>query len=103
MFAFNLKSGEGHAFLLLDENWVLDNRSDEIVTYAEIGWPTMRTSSLPIWLGEEDIAALAEAHGVIVPKRPIHPGRADGEHWPQQVTGHIDFLRVRNGCPHILD
>ena len=55
---------------------------------------------VPIWLGEEDIAALEADHGIeLVPKR-MQPG---GGHAPRQVTGHIDFLQVRNGCLHILD
>lgn len=33
----NLKSGQGHAFLLLDDMRVLDNRFDEVVTYSEVG------------------------------------------------------------------
>jgi predicted transglutaminase-like cysteine proteinase len=37
MFACNLKSGEGHAFLLMDDGRVLDNRFDEIVSYDEVG------------------------------------------------------------------
>ena len=37
MFACDLKSGEGHAFLLLDAGRVLDNRFDEVVRYAEVG------------------------------------------------------------------
>jgi predicted transglutaminase-like cysteine proteinase len=37
MFACNLKSGEGHAFLLLDDGRVLDNRFDDVVPYSEVG------------------------------------------------------------------
>ncbi|MDN3273376.1 transglutaminase-like cysteine peptidase [Frankia sp. RB7] len=37
MFACNLTTGEGHAFLLLDDGRVLDNRFDEIVRYSEAG------------------------------------------------------------------
>jgi hypothetical protein len=37
MFACNLKSGEGHAFLLLDDLRVMDNRFDEVVPYGEVG------------------------------------------------------------------
>jgi hypothetical protein len=35
---------------------------------------------IPIWLDEADITALEHA-----------------------ITGHIDFLHVRNGCVHVLD
>jgi transposase-like protein len=50
---------------------------------------------VPIWLVEEDIAALEEMYGLtIVPKQG---------HKPRHLTGHIDFLQVRNGAVHILD
>lgn len=37
MFACYLKTGEGHAFLLLDDGRVLDNRFDELVGFNEVG------------------------------------------------------------------
>ncbi|QIO32311.1 transglutaminase-like cysteine peptidase [Bradyrhizobium sp. 1(2017)] len=37
MWACNLKSGEGHAFLLLDDGRALDNRFNEIVSWGEVG------------------------------------------------------------------
>jgi hypothetical protein len=37
MFACNLKTGEGHAFLL-DDRRVQDDRFDEIVRYSEVGF-----------------------------------------------------------------
>jgi ATP-dependent exoDNAse (exonuclease V) beta subunit len=50
---------------------------------------------IPIWLGESDIAALETQHGVeLVPRA----GAAE-----RSITGHIDFLQVRNGCVHVLD
>jgi transposase-like protein len=53
------------------------------------------TVEVPIWLNEADIAALERQHGVeLVPR--------DGNK-PRIVTGHIDFLQVRNGALHILD
>jgi len=49
---------------------------------------------VPIWLTENDIAALEKQHGIeLVPRN----GR------PRSITGHIDFLQVRNGAVHILD
>lgn len=49
---------------------------------------------IPIWLTETDIAALEAQHSIeLVP-------RGNG---PRAITGHIDFLQVRNGCVHILD
>ncbi len=59
---------------------------------------------VPIWLIEDDIAALEDMHGVaIVPKEPIHPSRPSRGHKPRFITGHIDFLQVRNGAIHVLD
>lgn len=55
---------------------------------------------VPIWLDEADIAYLEAEHNIeLVPKQE----RPDGGHTPRQITGHIDFLQVRNGCLHILD
>ncbi len=49
---------------------------------------------VPIWLAENDIAALEKQHGVeLVPKNGA----------PRSITGHIDFVQVRNGAVHILD
>jgi transposase-like protein len=50
---------------------------------------------VPIWLTEEDITALEAEHGI-----ELAPGRGTGE---RAITGHIDFLQVRNGAVHILD
>ena len=50
---------------------------------------------VPIWLTESDIAAIERRWGVtLVP--PTGTG-------PRVVTGHIDFLQIRNGAIHILD
>jgi hypothetical protein len=59
---------------------------------------------VPIWLKEDDIAALEEKHRVtIVPRQPLDPAYPDAGHKPRHITGHIDFLQVRNGAIHILD
>jgi hypothetical protein len=59
---------------------------------------------VPIWLIEDDIAALEDMYGVaIVPKEPLHPARPSRGHKPRFITGHIDFLQARNGAIHILD
>jgi ATP-dependent exoDNAse (exonuclease V) beta subunit len=50
---------------------------------------------IPIWLDEQDIAVLEHQHGI-----ELAPRRGDG---PRAITGHIDFLQVRNGAVHILD
>jgi len=44
---------------------------------------------VPIWLMEKDIAALEKKYGI--------------ELGAQIITGHLDFLQVRNGAVHILD
>jgi hypothetical protein len=50
---------------------------------------------IPIWLTETDISALESQHGIELAPR-------DGDK-PRVITGHIDFLQVRNGAVHILD
>lgn len=50
---------------------------------------------VPIWLDEQDIAALERQHAIELAAR-------DG-YKPRAITGHIDFLQVRNGCVHVLD
>jgi ATP-dependent exoDNAse (exonuclease V) beta subunit len=49
---------------------------------------------VPIWLMPADIAALETEHGIEL----LPPGSSTGS-----ITGHIDFLQVRNGAVHILD
>ena len=50
---------------------------------------------IPIWLTEIDIAALERQHGIeLVPRTGNQP---------RVITGHIDFLQIRNGAVHILD
>jgi len=59
---------------------------------------------VPIWLDEEDIRALEDKYRVaILPREPLNPKHPDAGHKPRQITGHIDFLQVRNGAIHILD
>lgn len=49
---------------------------------------------VPIWLSEHDIVALEKRHGIgLIPQS----GGA------RTVTGHIDFVQVRNGGVHLLD
>jgi ATP-dependent exoDNAse (exonuclease V) beta subunit len=50
---------------------------------------------VPIWLTEDDLAALETKHGVELAPRDRDVPRA--------ITGHMDFLQVRNGALHILD
>ena len=48
---------------------------------------------VPVWLTHHDIAALETEHGI-----QLLPAGARNS-----ITGHIDFLQVRNGAVHILD
>jgi hypothetical protein len=48
---------------------------------------------VPVWLAQDDIAALESEHGIRLLS-------SDAE---SSITGHIDFLQVRNGAVHILD
>ena len=58
---------------------------------------------VPIWLTEDDIAALEDKYGVtIVPKEPIDPACPDAGHKPRHITGHIDFLQASNGAIHFV-
>jgi len=48
---------------------------------------------IPVWMTPEDIAAIRRQYG-------IELAAADTD---TAITGHIDFLQVRNGSVHILD
>jgi hypothetical protein len=50
---------------------------------------------VPIWLDEDDVAGLEAEYGIELAPRLGDLDRA--------ITGHIDFLQVRNGAVHILD
>ena len=50
---------------------------------------------IPIWLTETDIAALEKQHGI-----DLAPQVGAAE---RTITGHIDFMQVRNGAVHVLD
>jgi hypothetical protein len=49
---------------------------------------------IPIWLTEPDIEAIEQHYAIeLAPKTGA----------PRAITGHIDFLQLRNGAVHILD
>ena len=49
---------------------------------------------IPIWLTETDIEAIEREYAIeLAPKTGA----------PRAITGHLDFLQVRNGAVHILD
>lgn len=51
-------------------------------------------NEIPIWLEKDAIEALQIEHGIRL--------RPEGD-YAHNVTGHIDFIQVRNGAVHILD
>jgi ATP-dependent exoDNAse (exonuclease V) beta subunit len=51
-------------------------------------------TEIPIWLERADIEALEIEHGIRL--------RPDGDN-AAVLTGHIDFIQIRNGAVHILD
>jgi transposase-like protein len=50
---------------------------------------------VPIWLPPSEIRELEREHGILLRSPNASPGAC--------ITGHIDFLQVRNGAVHILD
>ena len=55
---------------------------------------------VPIWLHAEDIAAIERRWGIeLLPKAATAPSEGEA----RSITGHIDFLQIRNGAIHILD
>jgi hypothetical protein len=50
---------------------------------------------IPIWLRESDIAAIEARWGISLAAKVPRGERT--------ITGHIDFLQVRNGAVHLLD
>ena len=50
---------------------------------------------VPIWLPPSEILELEREHGILL-RTPDAPAEVS-------ITGHIDFLQVRNGAVHILD
>ena len=59
---------------------------------------------IPIWLDEDDIAALEAQYGItFTAKSPADSRNSGPSRRSRFITGHIDFLQVRNGAVHILD
>src|SRR5204862_2028635 len=50
---------------------------------------------VPIWLPPVEILELERTHGILL--------RSPDASLDASITGHIDFLQVRNGAVHILD
>jgi hypothetical protein len=80
------------------------DRHPKLQRFMLINDSTTVAVEVPIHLLEDDIAALENYHGVeFVPKEPIQRSRPALGHKPRFITGHIDFLQVRNGAIHVLD
>lgn len=47
----------------------------------------------PVWMSPEDVAAIQRQYGIVLVPDPIETA----------ITGHIDFLQIRNGAVYILD
>jgi transposase-like protein len=80
------------------------DRHSRLQRFMLINDSTTVAVEVPIFLLEDDIAALEDYYAVaIVPKDPVHRARPALGHKPRFITGHIDFLQVRNGAIHLLD
>ena len=64
-------------------------RHDRLQQFMLANDSTTLAVEVPIWLTGDDIAALEQKYGIEL-----------GAH---VITGHLDFLQVRNGAVHILD
>lgn len=80
------------------------DRHPRLQRFMLINDSTTVAVEVPIHLLEDDIAALEDYHGIaIISKEPSHRSRPGLGHKPRFITGHIDFLQVRNGAIHVLD
>jgi transposase-like protein len=53
---------------------------------------------VPVWFTHDDIAAIEKQYRI-----QLFSESSPAEKRPRAITGHIDFLQVRNGAVHILD
>ena len=83
MFAFGVAgSKEGDWARRVDRNEVVEE-------------PPTLAVEVPIWLTPDEIIESERQYGVLLRAPDALPNAA--------ITGHIDFLQVRNGAVHILD
>src|SRR5262249_37738093 len=52
-------------------------------------------TEVPVWLASDDVRAIERQHSITL--------HSAGQPDDPIITGHIDFLQVRNGAVHILD
>ncbi len=80
------------------------DRHSRLQRFMLINDSTTVAVEVPIFLLEDDIAVLEYTYDIsIIPKEPLNPARPGLAHKPRFITGHIDFLQVRNGAIHVLD
>jgi transposase-like protein len=80
------------------------DRHSRLQRFMLINDSTTVAVEVPIFLLEDDIAALEDHYAItIVTKEPARRAQTALRHKPRFITGHIDFLQVRNGSIHILD
>ncbi|MGT2501262.1 PD-(D/E)XK nuclease family protein [Bradyrhizobium guangxiense] len=70
-------------------------RHERLQRFMLVNDSTTIAVEVPIWLTEEDLTAIEDSYGITI--SPKQHGQ------PRHLTGHIDFLQVRNGALHILD
>lgn len=69
-------------------------RHQHLQRFMLVNDSTTLAVEVPIWLAPPEIAALEREHGMAL----LPPGSG-----ATAITGHMDFLQVRNGAVHILD
>ena len=81
-------TGDNHARHAALQRFMLANDSTTVAV------------EVPIWLHAEDIAAIERRWGIeLLPQAATAPSEGEA----RSITGHIDFLQIRNGAIHILD
>ena len=88
MAALVLPTGDNHARHAALQRFMLANNSTTVAV------------EVPIWLQADDIAAIERRWDIeLVPQAATAPSEGEA----RSITGHIDFLQIRNGAIHILD
>jgi transposase-like protein len=70
-------------------------RHEALQRFMLVNDSTTLAVEVPIWLTTEEILELERQYGLLLRAPDALPNAA--------ITGHIDFLQVRNGAVHILD
>ena len=117
LFTDSARASQTHAPLFIAENKRVAVRKENTATrIAALVLPTVGSNhqrharlqkfmlandsvtvavEIPIWLAENDIAAIERRWGItLLPRQGSEP---------RVITGHIDFLQIRNAAIHILD